>query len=202
MKCVVGVEAGQAGEVGEAGVGRQHEDQHRGACTNRKQTWPTVPLPKTPLAIWEMTVFFVARAPTCILTASHEMPRNMTPRQRAHDHEGRAGVLPLRLLERGHAVGDRLDAGHGGAAGGEGVEEQEHADRRRRHRAAPGRSAGIVVEVAGRLRLHDADDDDHHEHRDDEARRSGTAKMRPDSFTPRRLPQAMMAMKASAIGTR
>ncbi len=30
----------------------------------------------------------------------------------------------------------------------------------------------------------------------------GTAKILPDSLTPRRLPTAMMAMKASARGTR
>ena len=29
----------------------------------------------------------------------------------------------------------------------------------------------------------------------------GIAKMKPDSFTPRRLPAAMMAMNASEIGT-
>ena len=43
----------------------------------------------------------------------------------AHHDEGLAGVLPRGLPERGHAVGDRLDAGDRGAAGGEGVEHAE-----------------------------------------------------------------------------
>ena len=41
----------------------------------------------------------------------------------AHDHERLAGVLPRRLPEGGHAVGDGLDAGDGRAAGGEGLGE-------------------------------------------------------------------------------
>ena len=40
-----------------------------------------------------------------------------------------AGVLPLRRLEGGHAVGDGLDAGHGRATRGEGVQQQERCRR-------------------------------------------------------------------------
>ena len=73
----------------------------------------------------------------CSVEARNEMPRNMMPRQvpitmrveRAFFHSG--------FLNAGHAVGDGLDAGHRGAAGGEGVQHQEHG-RRHRHRAALG----------------------------------------------------------------
>ena len=40
-----------------------------------------------------------------------DRPRNMTPSSVPMIDERAAGVLPLRLAERGHAVGDRLDAG-------------------------------------------------------------------------------------------
>ena len=43
----------------------------------------------------------------------------------AHHDEGLPGVLPGRLLERGHAVRDRLDTGDGGATGRERVEHSE-----------------------------------------------------------------------------
>ena len=51
---------------------------------------------------------------------------------RAEDdrHRTRAsgGVLALGLLERRHAVGDRLDAGQGDGAGREGAQQHHHAD--------------------------------------------------------------------------
>ena len=41
------------------------------------------------------------------------------PQDGAHNHQGGAGIGGLRLAENAHAVGDRLRAGHGGAAVGE-----------------------------------------------------------------------------------
>ena len=44
-----------------------------------------------------------------------------------HPHERGGGVLGLRLLEGGDAVGDRLDAGERGGARREGAEDEEPA---------------------------------------------------------------------------
>ena len=44
----------------------------------------------------------------------------------AEQQQGGGGVAALGLAERGHAVGDRLDAGQRRAAGGEGAGQQEH----------------------------------------------------------------------------
>ena len=93
----------------------------------------------------------------------------------AHDHERLAGVLPRRLPERGHAVGDGLDAGDRGAAGGEGVQHARRApapveepvavDRRR----ATLPSTSCADDRAGRRRrtAHSAEPEQH-DHVDDE----------------------------------
>ena len=86
--------------------------------------------------------------------------------QHAHDGERLAGVLPLDRLERGHAVGDGLDAGHGRATRGEGVEHQH--DRRRADRfERRGIGRHHVLEAAAEDRLVDTGGD-HQEHGDDE----------------------------------
>ena len=46
-----------------------------------------------------------------------------------HDRHRVRGVLRLRRLERRDAVGDGLDAGQGDRAAGEGLEQQQDADR-------------------------------------------------------------------------
>ena len=96
------------------------------------------------------------------------------PEPDAHDHEGLAGVLPGRLLERGDAVGDGLHAGDGGAAGGERVEHaedpgavEEHVLRAADLDAVAVQVAGDVVEVAAGP-LHDADDEQQEHVHDEE----------------------------------
>ena len=60
--------------------------------------------------------------------------------------EGAGGVLALGLLEGGHAVGDRLDAGQGDGAGREGA--QQH-DQLSPVRAAPPVSSWMAVSLGG-----------------------------------------------------
>ena len=78
-----------------------------------------------------------------------------------------AGVLPLDRLEGGHAVGDGLDAGHGRAAGGEGVEDEQ--DRRGTRGLEPAHRVlgDHVLEPTAEDGLEHAGDD-HQEHGDDE----------------------------------
>ncbi len=72
-------------------------------------------------------------------------------------------------LERGHAIRDRLDSGHGRTAGRERVEQQEQPDRAGR---GEGRLLGLVewhrLEAAAEHRFPHADAD-HEEHRDEKA---------------------------------
>ena len=83
----------------------------------------------------------------------------MTPMQQ---QRGR-GVLALRLLERGHAVADRLDTGERRTAGGERAQQQE--DHREPGEASRSRCSGSSVELrrsrpaAGRRRPPDEADD-------------------------------------------
>ena len=77
---VVGVEAGQAGEVGEAGVGRQHQDEHGGGLGEQEQHVADGAAAVDRLATCAITVF-CRSGTTWSLAASHEMPRNMMPRQ-------------------------------------------------------------------------------------------------------------------------
>ena len=122
------------------------------------------PLPTTPLAICEMTVVSVVRHGAHVAGQPRQAEEH-DAEERAHHHEGRAGVLPLRRLEGGHAVRDGLDAGHGRAARGEGVEQEEQRRRCRWRPGSPGRRRdGQVPEAAS----HEADDDDG-QHRHDEA---------------------------------
>ena len=60
--------------------------------------------------------------------ASQAVPKQHDD-QRAHDDgEGQLRVLHPRLAEGHDAVRDGFDAGHGGAAVGEGLEQQPHAE--------------------------------------------------------------------------
>ena len=138
---VVGVEARQAGEVGEARVGGQHEDEHRGRLHQEERDVPGGAAPEDAVRDLRDDGLLVARDDLHL----HRQPRDPDEHHaeaRAHDHQRGPGVLPLRLLERRYAVGDRLDAGHRRTTGREGVEQQEdadragHADRRRDRRGS------------------------------------------------------------------
>ena len=123
---VAGVEAGQPGEVGEAGVGRQDEDEH-GAGLERVEQRPT----ERAGAVDEVPDLGDHRGRALLerghlqVGAEDRQAEEHGAQQAAHDHQRRAGVAPGRLAERRHAVGDGLDAGHRRAAGGEGVQDTE-----------------------------------------------------------------------------
>ena len=61
--------------------------------------------------------------------ASTEMPKNSVPRMNAIHTSVVGRVLRLGPPERGHAVGDRLDAGERDRARREALEEEEEAER-------------------------------------------------------------------------
>ena len=146
QEAVAGLEAGQAGEVGEARVGGHDEDEHRAGlqrveehvaerrrCRRR---------PRRPGRSRSACRPRTARPGSA--AASTDRPRNMTPSPMPMMHQRLAGVAPRRLLERRDAVGDGLDAGDRGAAGGERV---QHDEQRRAHRGGPS-PALAVLDVA------------------------------------------------------
>ena len=134
---VAGVEAGQPGEVGEAGVGGEDEDQHGAGLEDGEEHAAHGAGPEHRLA----DLGDHGRRPAHVRHRVHLHREGRKPEEHeaeggAHDDERRAGVLPLRPAERRHAVGDGLHAGHG------------RARRRRtrggrctawRHRRSPGR---------------------------------------------------------------
>ena len=77
---VVGMEAGQAGEVGEARVGGQDEDQHRGALHDVERHVPERPAAEHGLGDLGDHRGLLARHGVQ-RDARNEMPRNMIPRQ-------------------------------------------------------------------------------------------------------------------------
>ena len=104
---VAGDDRRQPGEVGVGGVGGERQDRggrelqdtvHRTRCRTRAG-----PSARTPSGRGSGTG---ARR-----WASTDTPKNSVPRMSAHPHQRRGRVLRLRPAERGHAVGDRLDAG-------------------------------------------------------------------------------------------
>ena len=79
-----------------------------------------MPVPYTASPTWASTVGVPSsKGSTFDLAGEEREAEEHHAEPDAHDHEGLPGVLPRRLLERGDAVGDRLDAGDRGAAGGE-----------------------------------------------------------------------------------
>ena len=94
------------------------------ACVNRKRTWPNGTVAEHGLGDLGDHRLGVAGDHLHLGRQPRDAEEHGAE-QAGHDHQRLAGVLPLDGLEGGHAVGDGLDAGHGGAAGGEGVQEQE-----------------------------------------------------------------------------
>ena len=90
------------------------------------------PTPKTVRPIWEMTVSSSAGR-ISIWIARNDRPRNMCPAARPSTPGWRARWR-TRGLEGGHAVGDRLGAGHRRTALGERAQEDEEAERLGRRR--------------------------------------------------------------------
>ena len=127
--------------------------------------WPAVPLPKTPFAICEMTVF-LSLGTTCIFIASHEIPMNMMPRhapmtisvERAFFHSGflNAGT-PLEIAST-PVMAAPPDAKAWSSR--KMPDRARHADR---HVVGGDRRVG---EAAGRRLVHA--DADHHEDADEE----------------------------------
>ena len=172
---VAGVEAGQPGEVGEARVGREHEDEHRAGLQRVVED-----VAERAAAVHELADLgddgrraLLERRDVHLARPAIDSPRNMTPRREPMMTSVVAGVLPLRLLERGHAVGDRLDAGDRGAAGGERV--QHHVERRAEEQPGArvcrtGASPRGRVVAVGRspATSFDEADAEQHDHVDDE----------------------------------
>src|SRR6476619_292281 len=134
------------------------------ACTSRNAACPAAPLPKTPDAICEMTVF-LSLGTTCIFIASHEIPMNITPRHAPMTISVARAFLHSGFLNAGTPL-DRLDPCHRRAARRERVEQEEDAHRARHtHRDVVRRDRG-VREPAGRGLEHTHTD--HHEDADEE----------------------------------
>ena len=137
-EAVAGLEAGEAREVREAGVGRHHEDQHRPGLERVVQD-----LAEGPAAVHRLTdLRDDRRRPTLERRhldggREHRQAEEHDPEAGAHEHQRLAGVPPRRLLEGGHAVRDGLHARDGRTAGRERVEARRTALHRRRGRRSP-----------------------------------------------------------------
>ena len=121
---VAGVEAGQAGEVGERRVGGQNEDEHRSgleAVVEDVAHGPAAEHDLADLGDHRRRALLVGRH--VHVGGQPRQPEEHDTEQRSHDHERCAGVLPGGLTERGDAVRDRLDAGDSCAAGGKSVQD-------------------------------------------------------------------------------
>ncbi len=125
-EAVIRLEAGQPREVGEAGVGRHHQDQHRAGLEGVVEDLPERAVPVDLLAD---LADHGRRAPFerdhLDLGGEDRQTEEHDPQTGAHDHERLPGVLPGRLLERRHPVRDRLDPGDRRAARGKGVQHAE-----------------------------------------------------------------------------
>ena len=136
----------QSREVGVARVRREDQDERRRRLDRVERPACS---PNTVLAICAGAEISSA-CWTPNWCARIVMPRKNVPRIDAHPHERGRRVARLRLLERGDAVRDRLDAGERGAARRERAQDDEQRqagragrmDRLRDLRAAgPGRCA-------------------------------------------------------------
>ena len=92
-----------------------------------------------------------------------DYPQEEDHEQRAQDRQRPRCMLGLRPLEAGHAVGDRFDPGHRGAAGSESGEDKEWRQRRRRWEGWIVSGHRSVAEQSARQ-----PDDDEQEHCRDE----------------------------------
>ena len=104
------------------------------ACSARNMAWPAGVWPNTNLPTCEITVGVPPSYGMAWTRDGEErQAEEHDAQQGAHVDQGVAGVLPRRRPERGHTVADRLDAGHGCAAGAEGLQEDQqtgaHEDR-------------------------------------------------------------------------
>ena len=119
-EAVAGLEARQAREVGETGVGGEDEDQHRGGLERVAEH-----LASRTGAVDGLTDLGEHRGGALLerqrlhLAGEEGETEEHHPEPAAHHHQGLPGVLPRRLAEGRDAVRDRLDTGHRGAAGGE-----------------------------------------------------------------------------------
>src|SRR6266511_993362 len=121
------VEARETGKVGEARVRREHEDQHRSRLEPVEEhvTECAAPIDETTdLADDGRCALFERRGVD--FRCEHREAEEHDAERAAHDHERDPSVLPRRLAKRGHAVGDGLDARHGGTARRERVQHDEH----------------------------------------------------------------------------
>ena len=121
---VAGVEAGKPREIGEACVRRQHQDEK--CCdlesAEQEQTEPVrtentfAGLSKHADLLGQVDAYMHMRR-------QHRQAEEHHAERRPHPHERRACVLPLGLLERRHAVGDRFDTCDCGATGRERLQD-------------------------------------------------------------------------------
>ena len=145
---VAGMEAGQAREVREAGIGREDQDEHRPglqAVVEEVAERAAAEDDLADLGDHRRGALLVGRH--VHLGGEDRQPEEHGAERRPHDHQRRPRVLPLGRFERGHAVGNGLDAGDRRAARSEGAHQHEH---RRAHQEAvalvPGREHARLVD--------------------------------------------------------
>ena len=120
---VAGHEGQQAREAVERGVGRQQQHQ-RG-----RDLHVDVQRPGPEAAMGQLRERGLAGArDDAVEVHQHDEPGEHRHQQADHQREDGARVARGRRLEGGHGVGDRLDAGHRGRAGGEGAQHQQHGE--------------------------------------------------------------------------
>ena len=144
---VPGQDRGQPGEAVERGVRGEDQDGRGGGLEQVEQHRACRRTPRRRSARSPTGRRRAARGRRRA-TASTVMPPNSTTAMAPHHGQGGRGVAGLGLLERGHAVADRLHPGQRGAAGGERAHQQQH----QRQPASPvevGHRHRLAVDAAG-----------------------------------------------------
>ena len=147
QEAVAGDDRRQPREVGVGRVGGQDQDRERGDLGDPEQHALAAVDVLAPSA--RCRSGRSRRGTAGGAAASTETPRKQRAEDHAHDGDRRRRVLRLRLAERRHAVGHRLDAGQRDGARRERPQQHQQAERLRcpwrssRASVATGRPSGI-----------------------------------------------------------